>query len=136
MNHCHSACGDHEMPVGVAHRAARVRLRSTRRPARHLGHEVLEAGFRKVTLRFFDARIGFQSRVVHDPVDEIVDEDRNPLRAAQPLVQRRLVMSLHQGSLVCEGPRNGKSLPEPTVLAKPGPAAAHAQAYKETSRRR
>ena len=53
-------------------RMAKERLSCPPSPADHLGHEALESRGGNAMVRFVHSRIGIQSRIYHDPVDEVV----------------------------------------------------------------
>jgi hypothetical protein len=59
-------------------------------PTDLLRHQVFEAGPGDVVVGLIDQRIRIQPRVVHDPVDKIVDDGGDWINASQTLVERRL----------------------------------------------
>jgi len=81
------------MAMGISHGAARVFLRPAARPANHFGDEVLETRGRELVVRFVDCRVCIETRISHDPIDEIVDHHSDIVHAAEPLIEsgRRLL---------------------------------------------
>src|SRR5258708_30202575 len=82
----------------VRHRPARVFLRAPRSPADHLGHQVLEARGRHAMVRFVNQGIAIQSRVDHDPVNEVVHDGSYAIDATKSVVESRFFSLLHDGS--------------------------------------
>src|SRR5215467_1885580 len=64
--------GNLQMAMRVRHRFPCIFLRTARSPADHLGDQVLESRRRHAMVRFVHQRVGIQSRVHHDSVDEII----------------------------------------------------------------
>src|SRR5437763_5824187 len=81
--------GNHDNPMGIAHGPAGVLLRATRGPGEHFSHQELEPGWRHAMVRFVHARIRVQAGVDHDVVDQVVDDGRDVIDDAQPIVERR-----------------------------------------------
>src|SRR5438093_6369925 len=75
--------------MAIAHGPAGILLRATRGPGEHFSHQELEPGWRHAMVRFVHARIRVQARVDHDAVDQVVDDGRDVIDAAQPIVERR-----------------------------------------------
>ena len=72
---------DIEVDVGIVHRFAGVFLGTTRCPANHLGYQVFEASAGNTVMGFVDFRVGVETRVVHDTIDEVVDHGGNRVDA-------------------------------------------------------
>jgi hypothetical protein len=53
----------------------------------HLGDQVLEARPRHAVVRLVHEGIRVQLRILHDPVDEVVDDRGDAVHAAQTFVQ-------------------------------------------------
>ena len=77
------ALGDLEMFVGFAHGAASVFLWAARGPANHLGHIVFEARRADAVMRFVNRSVRIQDRVVHNPINEVVDHGGNRIDPAR-----------------------------------------------------
>src|SRR5277367_1993797 len=76
--------------MGISHRSASVFLRTAGSPANHFGHQVLESGGRHTMVSFVHLRIGIQSRIDHDAVDEVVYDGSNAIHATKSVVERGL----------------------------------------------
>src|SRR5262245_35171553 len=77
------------MCVRILHRLATVLLRPARRPADHFGDQVLESGRRHFVMRLVHLGIGVQFRILHDPVDEVIDHRGDGINTAETFVERR-----------------------------------------------
>src|SRR5439155_8123308 len=65
---------DLEITVGIDHGAPGILLRASGSPAQHFGYQVLEAGRRKLMMRFVDEGVGVESRIAHDAINQGVDD--------------------------------------------------------------
>src|SRR5260370_30422167 len=81
----------------LSHRLARVFLGSACGPADHLRNEVLDSRRRHTMVCFVHQGVGIQSRVYHDPVDEVGYYSSDAVHAAKSVVERRLFGWLHEG---------------------------------------
>ncbi len=87
--------GDTKVAMRVAHRPARVLLRAAGRPADHLGNEVLEACRGDPVVRLVHRRVLIQPVIIHDAVDEVVDDRGDVVNPAEPVVKRGTLVRLH-----------------------------------------
>jgi hypothetical protein len=46
-------------------------------------------------VRHVDQRVGIEPGIAHDPIDRIIDHGRDAVDAAQPTVERELILRLH-----------------------------------------
>jgi hypothetical protein len=53
-------------------------------------------------VRLVDSRVRVQPRVDHDPIDEVVDDDGDGIRASQPFVQRLRFRRHHRAFLTSD----------------------------------
>src|SRR5262249_34529462 len=81
---------DLEMFVRFAHGTAGVGLGATRGPADHLGHVVLEARRADTVMRLINGSVRIQDRIVHNPINAVVNYGSNRIDAAETLVERGL----------------------------------------------
>src|SRR5206468_7065860 len=77
--------------MGLVHRASGVPLRATGRPTDHLGNEILEPRGRHSMVRFIHERVCIEPRVVHDTINQIVNDCCNAVHAAKAAVERRFL---------------------------------------------
>ncbi len=80
---------DLQFNVGIPHGAPAVALGSAGRLANLLGNQIFEASPGNAVVSLIDERIGIESRVVHDAVDEIVHDCGNGIDATETLVKCR-----------------------------------------------
>src|ERR671933_875650 len=83
------------MPMSIAHRTARISLRSASRLANLLRHVVFESLRGDSMVCFIHTRISIQPWVVHNPVDEVVHNDSDVVYATEPIVEGGCVLGLH-----------------------------------------
>src|SRR6266566_5810774 len=86
---------DHKMPMGITHGTPAVVLWTTCCPADHFGHKVLEPCWRYAMVGFIHARIGIQSWIDHDSVNEIIDDSSDVIHPTEPIIERYLFWALH-----------------------------------------
>src|SRR5262249_9979600 len=72
------------------HGTAGVSLGASRCPTDHLGHVVFEASCADAVMRLINGSVRIQDRVVHNPINEVVNYGSNRIDAAETLVERGL----------------------------------------------
>ena len=85
---------DVQVLMRVAHGAPRVFLRATGRPAKHFSDVILEAGWRHLVMGFVHGGVRVKTGVVHDAVDEVIDDRGDAESAAEALVESGLRLLL------------------------------------------
>src|SRR4029077_620793 len=87
---------DHQMLVGVLHRAARVLLRPAGGPADPFRDEVFEACRGNAMMGFIYPRVCIQAGIDHDPVYEVVYHCGDAIDTAEPLIKAGHTFGSHQ----------------------------------------
>lgn len=80
--------GDLEVLVRLAHGPAGIFLGTTRGPAHHLRHQVLESRLADAAVGLIDPRVRVQGGVDHDAIDEVVDDRGDRIDAAETGIER------------------------------------------------
>src|SRR2546421_4332777 len=81
--------------MGILHGTPAVVLWTTCCPADHFGHQVLEPWWQYAMVGFIHARIGIQSWIDHDSVNEIIDDRSDVIHPTEPIIERYLFWALH-----------------------------------------
>ena len=79
----------------IRHGLTCVFLRPACSPADHLGHQVLESRRRNAMVGFVHLRVGVQSRVYHDSVDEVIHHGGDAIDTPKSVVKREFFRWLH-----------------------------------------
>jgi hypothetical protein len=69
----------------LKHGTAGIGLRASRGPADHFGHKVFEARRADTVMCLVNGSIRIQDWVVHDPINEVVNDGSNRIDAAETL---------------------------------------------------
>jgi hypothetical protein len=80
--------GNVEVHMGIPHGTPAILLGTPSRPADQFGDEVLEPSPGHPMMRFIDLRIGVQPRIVHDAVNQVIDDGSNRIDAPKPVIER------------------------------------------------
>ena len=71
----------------LTHRAPGIFLRPAARPANHLGNEIFETGCRYFVVGFVHSWVSVQAGIVHDAINQIVDDAGNAVNSAEAFVE-------------------------------------------------
>ena len=83
---------DVQIFVRITHRSSSVLLRPARRPANHFGDKILETRRRHFVMCFVYCRVRIQTGIIHDAIDEIIDDCGNCEYATESFVQGGFVL--------------------------------------------
>ncbi len=76
-----------QMLVRISHRSTGILLRSTGRRADHFYYKVPESRGCHSMMGVIHSWVGIQTRVDHDPVDDLIHDGRDIINTPQPLIK-------------------------------------------------